>query len=255
MKKKKAIVILICMLALSIAGVFGYNKYVEYREEQIKQETISSNKTLAQGLLDEFEKAEGHEERVEVLSKTISTKNEYTENNEKQYNEVTDCYDSYIEQMRECFISEYTAGIEENTIPDEEIAECSDKEKLNTLQSGLDEVAKIIEEDKDVVFTTDVDENALIERIEEQGKKYTDRVAAIEEEERRKAEEEAARKAEEERKAQEAAAAQQQQQYYNNNYSNGGGNSGNNYNGGNSGYYKDGTPYTNLLALSSKLCK
>ena len=61
-------------------------------------------------------------------------------------------------------------------------------------------MAKIIEEDKDVVFTTDVDENALIERIEEQGKKYTDRIAAIEEEERRKAEEEAARKAEEERK-------------------------------------------------------
>ena len=200
MKKIKAIVILICMLVLAIAGVFGYNKYVEYREEQIKQETISSNKTLAQGLLDEFEKAEGHEERVEVLSKTISTKNEYTDNNEKQYNEVTDCYDSYIEQMREWFISEYTAGIEENTIPDEEIADCSDKEKLNTLRSGLDEVAKIIEEDKDVVFTTDVDENALIERIEEQGKKYTDRIAAIEEEERRKAEEEAARKAEEERK-------------------------------------------------------
>lgn len=125
-KGNKKRIIIICVIFLVFVGVYGYNEYIKYRNEKIRQDVISSNETVAEGLYSDFENADGHDSRIDILSKAISTRDEYIKNSKtdededvtaenKYYEEVTDGYNAYIVEMQDYLISEYTTTIENNT--------------------------------------------------------------------------------------------------------------------------------------------
>ena len=225
-------------------------------DKVVKQQIIDEYKNSAEANWDKFnEDSEDNtrENKMNILVETISDRESYKDNsksaddkdvnrNNKYYEEVTDNYNTYIEQMQDYFVSEYDKTLSDNTISDDDINKSNDKADLNKKKTNLEALEKTITDESINVLNSNEDKiGDYKNKIETLTKKYSDRVTAIEAEEKKKAEEEAAKKAEEERQAAEAAQnANQYQNNYSNNY--GGGSNYNYSNGGNSGSSSYGPP-------------
>lgn len=212
-KSKKVIIpIIIAVIVLIIASVLGY-RYYQQHELQKKIDTAIAQIEKTET---DFNKKDTREDKVTLLQ-SISKEHVDYEKSKDVIKEIDEKYHSVISDMQKVFREEYDKSLTDNTL--KEIDKISDKEKLNTTKTNLNELLQTIQNEKDIVCT----ENEVKEyetKITNLIKSYEDRITKIEEEEKKAAEEEA-------RKQAETAASS----------NNGGGN----YNGGGSGSYNNGS--------------
>lgn len=198
--------ITVCVMALGIIGVLAY-------QENIKQKEIETQITRLTGEQKEFFNQTNRDEKKELLKSIWKEQTEYNKS-QKKYAKVSKKYNTIISDMQRDFISEYDQILKENTI--ENLDEISDITIIEEKKDKLDNLANIIDAEKDYVFTNAKDYQGYQSEISELVSAYTNRIGKIEEEQKR-AEEEAKKKAEEE-EARKKAEEEKAKTHYENEY-------------------------------------
>ena len=198
--------ITVCVIALGIIGVLAY-------QENIKQKEIETQITRLTGEQKEFFNQTNRDEKKELLKSIWKEQTEYNKS-QKKYAKVSKKYNTIISDMQRDFISEYDQILKENTI--ENLDEISDITIIEEKKDKLDNLANIIDAEKDYVFTNAKDYQGYQSEISELVSAYTNRIGKIEEEQKR-AEEEAKKKAEEE-EARKKAEEEKAKTHYENEY-------------------------------------
>lgn len=234
-KSKKVIIpIVIVVIVLITTSVLGYRYY----QQQQLQKKIDTAIAQIEKTETDFNKRDTREDKLTLL-KSISKEHVDYEKSKDVIKKIDEKYHSVISNMQKVFREEYDKTLTDNTL--KEIDKISDKEKLNTTKTHLNELLKTIQNEKDIICMED-EVKEYETKITNLIKSYEDRITKIEEEEKKAAEEEA-------RKQAEAAASNSNSGgSYNNGYnSSNSGSSGNSSNGGGSGNsggnYGGGTHY------------
>lgn len=234
-KSKKVIIpIVIVVIVLITTSVLGYRYY----QQQQLQKKIDTAIAQIEKTETDFNKRDTREDKLTLL-KSISKEHVDYEKSKDVIKKIDEKYHSVISNMQKVFREEYDKTLTDNTL--KEIDKISDKEKLNTTKTHLNELLKTIQNEKDIICMED-EVKEYETKITNLIKSYEDRITKIEEEEKKVAEEEA-------RKQAEAAASNSNSGgSYNNGYnSSNSGSSGNSSNGGGSGNsggnYGGGTHY------------
>ena len=228
-KKKKTIFILtilvIAAVAICVIGIFAKKAYDRHQEE-IRIQAIETKNGEIDQEYENFEKEQDRDKKLETLKNEVANATEY-EKTEGAYEECSAHYAKMIAQMKSYFVNDYDVTIK--TISDEigdGVEKVEDKDKLKKACSEFATFQDTLKKDYENHGTIEEDKfKEYNDTVDTYGKKYSDRVSAIE-----KAEEEAKKKAEEEakKKAEEEAAAAQES-------------SGS---GGSSSYYDDSYDYS-----------
>lgn len=234
-KSKKVIIpIVIVVIVLITTSVLGYRYY----QQQQLQKKIDTAIAQIEKTETDFNKRDTREDKLTLL-KSVSKEHVDYEKSKDVIKKIDEKYHSVISNMQKVFREEYDKTLTDNTL--KEIDKISDKEKLNTTKTHLNELLKTIQNEKDIICMED-EVKEYETKITNLIKSYEDRITKIEEEEKKAAEEEA-------RKQAEAAASNSNSGgSYNNGYnSSNSGSSGNSSNGGGSGNsggnYGGGTHY------------
>ena len=233
-KSKKVIIpIVIVVIVLITTSVLGYRYY----QQQQLQKKIDTAIAQIEKTETDFNKRDTREDKLTLL-KSISKEHVDYEKSKDVIKKIDEKYHSVISNMQKVFREEYDKTLTDNTL--KEIDKISDKEKLNTTKTHLNELLKTIQNEKDIICMED-EVKEYETKITNLIKSYEDRITKIEEE--KKAAEEEARK-----QAEAAASNSNSGGSYNNGYnSSNSGSSGNSSNGGGSGNsggnYGGGTHY------------
>lgn len=198
--------ITVCVMALGIIGVLAY-------QENIKQKELETQITRLTGEQNEFFNQTNRDEKKELLKSIWKEQTEYNKS-QKKYAKVSKKYNTIISDMQRDFISEYDQILKENTI--EKLDEISDITIIEEKKDKLDNLADMIDSEKDFVFVNAKDYQGYQSEIRELANAYTNRIGKIEEEQK-KAEEEAKKKAEEE-EARKKAEEEKAKTHYENEY-------------------------------------
>ena len=207
MKKRMTMLgITVCVIALGIIGVLAY-------QENIKQKEIETQITRLTGEQKEFFNQTNRDEKKELLKSIWKEQTEYNKS-QKKYAKVSKKYNTILSDMQRDFISEYDQILKENTI--ENLDEISDITIIEEKKDKLDNLANMIDSEKDYVFANAKDYQGYQSEISGLVSAYTNRIGKIEEEQK-KAEEEAKKKAEEE-EARKKAEEEKAKTHYENEY-------------------------------------